>query len=211
MPPRSGPLDSTSESVTTLPQTPLVLAARDAMESVLPPALFGHSVRTFLYARSWAHAERLAFDEEGLLVASLFHDAGLCPPYKDTRRAFQFNSSAALHDLLVRRGVDRGRIWRLTSAVLHHFQPVPRWRYGPEAGLLHIGAYLDAIGLRAWRIRAARRAIRSTYPPGASSRTLFGLIVRSIRGPRSCIGIVLPELFDERVPAIDTRARRGDH
>ena len=194
-----------------LPHTPLVRAARDAMEPILPPALFGHSLRTFLYARSWARATRLAFDEEGLLVASLFHDAGLCAPYRDTRRAFQFNSSAAMRDLLLRSDIAPQRIRRLTSAVLHHFQPVPRWRYGPEAGLLHIGAYLDAIGLRAWRIREARRAIRSVYPPAASSRTLFGLIARSIRGPRSCIGILLPEFFDERDPAIDTGPARDDH
>jgi hypothetical protein len=211
MPQRPDPPGTTSGSAIFLPQTPLVLAARDAMAPVLPPALFGHSLRTFLYARAWAQSERLAFDEEGLLVASLFHDAGLCAPYKDTRRAFQFNSRDALHDLLAGRGVAPARIQRLTSAVLHHFQPVPRWRYGPEAGLLHIGAYLDAVGLRARRIGAARRAIRAHYPPGTSSRTLFGLIVRSIRGPRSCIGIVLPELFDDRSPVIDTRAGRGDH
>jgi hypothetical protein len=211
MPQRSEPSGATRGSATLLPQTPLVLAARHAMEPVLPPALFGHSIRTFLYARAWADAARLSFDEEGLFVASLFHDAGLCAPYKDTRRAFQFNSRDALRDLLARRGVDGGRIQRLTAAVLHHFQPVPRWRYGPEAGLLHIGAYLDAIGLRAWRIRAARRAIRARYPPGTSSLTLFGLIARSIRGPRSCIGILLPEWYEETAGAIDTRAGRGDH
>lgn len=211
MPGRSEARDSTFERVTALPQTPLVLAAREAIEPVLPPALFAHSIRTFLYARAWAHAERLAFDEEGLLVASLFHDAGLCAPYKDTRRAFQFNSSDGLRDLLARRGIDGRRIQRLTRAVLHHFQPIPRWRYGPEAGLLHVGAYLDALGVRAWRIRAARRVIRSAYPPGASSRALFGLIARSIRGPRSCIGLLLPEFFDEAGTEIDTRAARGDH
>jgi hypothetical protein len=200
-----------SEGVTRLPHTPLVVAARDAMEPVLPPVLFGHSVRTFLYARSWARAQRLDFDEEGLFVASLFHDAGLCAPFKDTRRAFQFNSSAAMRELLLVRGVEPERIRRLTSAVLHHFQPVPRWRYGAEAGLLHIGAYLDAVGLRAWGIRGDRRAIRTSYPPRTSSRRLLGLIARSIRGPRSCIGIVLPELFDEREPAIDSRAPGDDH
>lgn len=207
---RPGSGDSV-EGVTTLPRTPLVLAARASLEPVLPPVLFGHSLRTFLYARSWARTKRLAFDEEGLLVASLFHDAGLCVPFKDTRRSFQFNSSAAMRDLLLGHDVAPERIRRLTSAVLHHFQPVPRWGYGPEAGLLHIGAYLDATGLRAWRIREARRAIRSVYPPRTSSRTLLGLIARSIRGPRSCLGIFLPELFDDRDPAIDTRAARDDH
>lgn len=196
--------DSTQHNVTALPATALVIAARDSLAPVLPPVLFAHSVRTFLYARAWARAARMAFDEEGLLVASLFHDAGLCAPFKDTRRAFQINSSAAMRDLLVQRGLEAPRVARLTNAVLHHFQPVPRWRYGPEAGLLHIGAYLDAIGLRAWRIPAARRAIRSEYPPHRSSRQLFGLIARSIRGARSCVGIMLPELFAGPESAIDT-------
>lgn len=199
------------ERVTRLPQTPLVLAARDVLEPVLPTALFGHSIRTFLGARSWARTKQLAFDEEGLLVASLFHDAGLFAPFKDTRRSFQFNSSAAMRELLVRHDIAPQRIRRLTSAVLHHFQPVPRWRYGPEAGLLHIGAYLDVLGLRVWRIREAHRVIRSMYPPRTSSLTLLTSIARSIRGPRSCIGIFLPELFDERDPVIDTGAARDDH
>ena len=54
---------------------------------------------------------------------------------------------------------------------------------------------------------------------------LIGLILRSIRGPRSCLGIMLPELFDadasrfdadaSRIDAdasrIDTRTGRDDH
>jgi hypothetical protein len=192
--------------ITNLPETALVQAARRAMEPVLPPPLFGHSVRTFLYGRAWARKRNVLFDEEGLLVASLFHDAGLCAPYRDTSRAFQFNSSRALGDLLADRGVDRPRIDRLVDAVVHHFQPVPRWGYGPEAALLNIGAYMDAIGLRAWRVRTAVRAIRHEYPPRASRTTLFKLIARSIGGPRSCLGIVLPDLFDD-LPEADERPR----
>jgi hypothetical protein len=195
--------------VTDLPVTPLVAAARDRLAEVLPPPLLHHSIRTFLYGRAWGHRQGIAFDEEGLLVASLFHDAGLCVPYKDTRRAFQLNSSRALGELLVERGVDGARILRLMNAIVYHFQPVPRWRHGPEAGLLHVGAYMDAVGLRARSIRASRPAIRRRYPPGGSTLTLFGLIARSIRGPRSCLGIMLPDLFDDPPGAIDTGAARA--
>ena len=188
--------ESAIATLTDLPETAVTLAARRAVESVLPPPLYGHSIRTFLYGRAWARARSVAFDEEGLLVASLFHDVGLCEPYKDTRRAFQLNSSRALAELLARCGVDRPRIDRLVDAVDYHFQPVPRWRYGSAAGLLHVGAYMDAVGLRRWQIGPESQVVRHAYPPHASSRTLFGLIARSVGGPRSCIGIFLPDLFD---------------
>jgi hypothetical protein len=202
---------SASVAVTELPRTPLTTEAHEAMERVLPPALFRHSVRTFLYGRAWARHHAVSFDEEGLLLVSLFHDAGLCAPYKDTRRAFQFNSGRALAQTLSGLGVDRRRINRLVDAVLHHFQPVPRWSYGPEAGLLHVGAYMDATGLRAWSVaREERRAIRCRYPRRVSTMRLLSLIARSIRGPQSCIGIMLPELYYERPGAIDSRLARDD-
>lgn len=193
------PADGSAVSgVAEVPRTPLSDAARALLSPVLPPALLGHSLRTFLYGRAWALVHGVRFDEEGLLLASLFHDAGLCPPYKDARRAFQLNSGRALAEWLRSHGVDGARIGRLTDAVRYHFQPVPRWSRGPEAGLLHVGAYMDAIGLRAWSVREARRAIRRCHPPRGSSTTLFGLIGRSIHGPASCLGIVLPDLVDPR-------------
>jgi hypothetical protein len=183
--------------IIAIPQTVLALAAKTAMESVLPPKLFQHSMRTFFYGRAWARKRDIAFDEEGLFVASLFHDAGLCPPFKDTRRAFQLNSARALGELLHERGVEPERRDRLQAAVHHHLQPVPRWRRGPESGLLHIGAYMDVMALRAWRVRAERRVIREAYPLAASLMVLR-MIVGSIRGLRSCLGIILPKLFDEQ-------------
>jgi hypothetical protein len=184
--------------VLDLPDSTLAVAVRRVVEPVLPRVLLHHSLRTFLYGRTWARRHGVSCDEDGLFAASLFHDLGLCEPYRDTRRAFQLNSSRALADLLDTLRVERSRRDRLVSAVTHHFQPLPRWREGPEAGLLHIGAYMDVAGLRRWSVRAAVPIIRHAYPPCGTSRTLFTLVGRSIRSPRSCLGIMLPDWCDDR-------------
>ena len=147
----------------------------------MPAPVLRHSIRAYLLAEAYAEAEKLAFDREGLAVASLFHDIALFPPYREPRRPFPFNSSQVMLALLNQHQVPASRAAALVDAVDFHFQLWPHWSAGPEAGLLHVGAYMDVLGFRRWRFRAFAASIEQLHPRE-------GLIGPFISGVVSCIG-----------------------
>lgn len=177
-----------------LPDTRLVGEAEAIARAAMPQPILLHSIRTFLLAEAYASAARVAFDAEGLAVASMFHDLGLFPPYRDRRRPFPFNSSRAMLAFLDERGVAAGRAAALVDAVDFHFQFWPPWKAGPEAGLLHVGAYMDVVGLRRRRLRDAADAIDRDYPRAGLLRSFTGGVLRCLGTPVSVAGLFAPGL-----------------
>lgn len=175
-----------------LPDTRLVVEAEAVARAALPRALLNHSVRTFLLAQAYAKVARIDCDIEGLAVASLFHDLGLCEPYRDRRRPFTFNSSRAMVAFLDQHHVPAPRVAALVDAVDFHFELWPRWQAGPEAGLLHVGAYMDVLGARRGRIRADATRIDQHYSRQGLVTTFVSRALRSIGSPLSVVGLMLP-------------------
>src|SRR5258708_4460768 len=118
----------------------------------MSPVYFAHSLRTYGCATAFAKKRKLSFDEEGLYVASLFHDTGLFLPWRDSSRAFQLVSAQHLRHFLEEHQIDPDRTNRLVQSIEYHVVPAPRWKLGEEVGLLHVGAWMDAIGWRRWTI-----------------------------------------------------------
>ena len=84
-----------------LPETPLSREAYDAASASAPPEILNHSIRVYLLGKVYALRKDIAFDEEGLYLAALFHDLGLCPAYTDGSRPFQVNGSiGSVHSCL---------------------------------------------------------------------------------------------------------------
>lgn len=158
--------------------------------------LLRHSIRTYLLAEAYAGAERITFDREGLAVASLLHDVALFPPYRDPRRPFPFNSSRVMIQLLDRHQVAAPRAAALVDAVDFHFQLWPRWQAGPEAGLLHVGAYMDIVGSRRRRFRAFAATLNHDYPRAGLMRSFARRVLGCVGRPASFVGLFAPGLCD---------------
>src|SRR5688572_8463310 len=141
-----------------LPRTPIIDAARELLDEA-PPAVKNHSIRTFLLGRAYARKRGVELDEEALCVAALFHDMGLLPHHLDPQKPFTQTSSELLAEFLEDRSFPESNARVLRDAILLHMLPFPRWSRGPIAGLLQIGAWMDATGLRKWGVRQSAREI----------------------------------------------------
>ena len=177
------------------PRSKLAKAAFAHVEKHMSPVYFAHSLRTFGCAQAFAERKKLTYDEEGLYVSSLFHDVGLFPPWRDTSRAFQLVSGQHLRAFLAEHQVDDARAARLVASIEYHVGPLPRWGLGPEVGLLHVGAWMDAVKWRRWSAGDAPAALESEFPRGAFLSEACRLVVSSVGSPSALLGMLLPDWF----------------
>ena len=178
-----------------LPDTPLVREALALTRAGLTEDLFQHSCRTYLLARAWGARRKLECDEEGLCLAALLHDAGLCPRWFDAARPFPLNSSGALRDFLRARAVPPARIPPLADAIDFHMSLRPRWDKGTVAGLLQVGAWMDCIGLRVWNVWTEARAIARAHPRLGLTWKVPLHIAASLGSAASCLGLLWPDRY----------------
>src|SRR5229473_2749827 len=79
-----------------LPNTSLSKEAYTIINVVAEPEIVNHSIRIYLLGKAYAQKKNINFEDEGLYLAALFHDLGLCPTYRNSSQPFQINSSRAL-------------------------------------------------------------------------------------------------------------------
>jgi len=176
-----------------LPDTPLVQEATRFAQAALTPSIQRHSQRTFLLGRAYARARAIAFDEEDLLLAALFHDLGLTDTFADSRKAFTEIGAGLLEEFLTQRG-DPRRGQLLGEAIDFHMQLLPRWSKGPVVGLLQVGAWMDVSRLRAGRVGRDRIASVEAVFPRAEFESEFNARLRKSFGSfRSCARLLVPK------------------
>ncbi len=180
------------DKIHDLPDTALVTNARKLLERAAPSPLVRHSVRAFLLGAAYGRKKRIAFDEEGLALAAVFHDLGLTPEFGDPTRPFTFASSKALRLYLQDREVAAERIDVLADAIEQHMQLLPRFSHGAEVGLLQVGAWMDATGLRRWSVRSEAREIARKHPREGFDLLFPGTLLHSIGSFRACAGLLFP-------------------
>jgi hypothetical protein len=71
-------------------------------------------------------------------------------------------------------------------------QLFPRWSKGDVAGLLQIGAWMDATGIRRGRIAEEAARIEALYPRGPFARVFRRRLLASMASPSACFGLLFP-------------------
>ncbi|MFC8101316.1 hypothetical protein [Streptomyces sp. NPDC057363] len=130
----------------------------------LPPHVAVHSLRTFLLADACARIRGTTYDRVGLLAAAAFHDAGLVGRTRLRRGGFPGRSAELLDSFLAGHAVGAERRGALTRAVREHMRPFPARDAGPEARLLHFGAWLDVTGRGERLVPGDRRRLSDLAP-----------------------------------------------
>ena len=172
----------------TLPDTALVREARALLVDTLEPPILAHSLRVFLLGAAYAERRRVAFDEEGLLLAAMFHDLGLTPARRQPRRPFPLVGADALATMLAPSADPRAGA--LHDAIAMHMELSPRWSAGPAAGLLHVGAWMDAAGRYAREVDLGERAeIAAAYPRDGFDGLFRRRVLGSIGSLGACLGL----------------------
>ncbi|MBS2028245.1 MAG: HD domain-containing protein [Deltaproteobacteria bacterium] len=181
-------------STLELPDTLPVKKARALLEQAAPALIVAHTLRTFHLARAVGHKRALDFDEEGLALAALFHDLGLCEGHRVSGKPFPIASSRLLRAELTGQIPDE-RIGAMADAVEQHMQFFPRWSMGPVAGLLQIGAWMDVTGRGRGQISEEATRIRAELPPPQAGWPFWKGVLPKALNPLTCVGYVFPQLF----------------
>jgi hypothetical protein len=165
--------------------------ARDAVQACAeaqPRTIMEHNYRSFIFARALGSLEGIAHDEELLLVATMFHDAGaLAPDTADGGRCFTLKGAADAEAHGTAAGWSSDRSAAAAEAITLHINPYVPLERGPEAHLMHDGVLLDAVGLRAWQIRKdAIERVRSRHPRLRFSQEGGRLLAEQARAIPGC-------------------------
>jgi hypothetical protein len=149
-----------------IPDSKVALEAVEACGALQPATIIEHNYRSFIFARALGRLERIEHDEELLLVATMFHDAGVLEPdLTDGGRCFTLKGAQDAEAHAGAAGWPRDRCAGAAEAITLHINPAVPLEQGTEAHLMHDGVLLDAVGLRAWQIRKQGiERVRASHP-----------------------------------------------
>ncbi len=136
------------------------MAALQLARANIPPLLFNHSVRTFLFGTLLEQADGVETDHEMLLVASAFHDFGLVAKYASVGQPFEMDSADAAKRFLDERGVPAPKVELVWRAIAMHTSALVAHE-APQVSLVGAGAGADVFGSGLARL-----------PPGAMEEIL---------------------------------------
>lgn len=120
--------------------------AYQIVQQSLPPAIFNHSVRTYLYTQAlaqhekspWAAPDRLPI----LFSACLFHDMG-CAAANDGPQRFEVCGADAAAEHLRKFGVDDADVQEVWIAIALHTSPGIAERITSLARLMRLAILMD--------------------------------------------------------------------
>ncbi|MFD6274105.1 HD domain-containing protein [Streptomyces sp. NPDC060209] len=128
------------------PRTDLALRTVRYVEGIESPALFNHSMRSYLYGRSAGEQQGLRpgqdYDDELLFLGCVLHDAGLSPE-GDGDQPFDIDGADLAARFLTDQGLAPGKVDVVWDAIALHLHYGIAVRKRPEIALVTIGAGYD--------------------------------------------------------------------
>ncbi|WP_454056719.1 HD domain-containing protein [Cupriavidus sp. Marseille-Q8015] len=151
-----------------IPDSRLAREVAEFVRDTESDLLFNHSTRVFLWGALLGKIKNVSFDPELLYIASMFHDIGLTPAYRDSELRFEVDGANAAREFLRSRQVaeaDVATVW--TAIALHTTPGIPEHMDG-EIALVQAGAGMDVAG-RGFDdfTQQQRAAVVAAYPRGA--------------------------------------------
>ncbi len=151
-----------------IPDSRIAKDAAEHAQTLCPPNLYLHCIRTYFYGGLLAQGQGLKVDLELLFVGSILHDLGISPTFIEEASHLCFATTGAREAarFVVARGWDETRVRRLYESISLHFNArIDHRVHGTEARFLGEGAQIDVLGMRFQRVpRSAVRVIEEQYP-----------------------------------------------
>ncbi|NGX07535.1 HD domain-containing protein [Mycobacteroides franklinii] len=130
-----------------IPDSTLAAEATELVLDTAPRLIFHHSRRVFLFGALQGRQRGIAFDQELLYIAAMFHDLGLNERFHHSGRRFEVDSAFEAQAFLQSHGVPADAVRRVWTAIALHTTPgVPEYME-PEVPLLTAGVEYDVLGL----------------------------------------------------------------
>ena len=168
--------------------------AREAEEACaeLPPALRGHSYRTWLFGSALATVDGHTMDDELFYCGALLHDYGIVSP--TASRDFTLGSVERMLSCADAAGLDDERADLLADGICVHTTPGVNVDIDGTIGCyLQWGAMVDGAGLRMWDVapRNVEEVLRR-YPRGDFKRELIAMMrAEASAVPRGRFGLLV--------------------
>jgi hypothetical protein len=102
-----------------LPETALIVRAYDQARERMPPYLFNHVTRSWIFATRIAAMESITYDAEVVAVSTLLHDIGLTP-HGDGPNRFEVNGAAVAAGFVREFGFDARRAQLVWDSIALH-------------------------------------------------------------------------------------------
>ena len=184
-----------------VPDTALAREATRIAQAALPPEIFNHSLRTFLFAQLVAKAKTIDHDVEIVYVASILHDTGMSPAHMSDTRPFEVDGAFVARDLLGKHGVSAARMDAAWDAVALHDNGAIAAHKQAEVRLVSAGVSAD---FGAFLELMTREQIVAVL--GAAPRTTFvdvfldASAVVAKKKPGACAHSFVADVGYKRVP-----------
>ncbi|MFV2117147.1 HD domain-containing protein [Streptomyces sp. Act-28] len=128
------------------PRTDVALNTLDFVRGIEDPAIFNHSLRTYLYGRFLGERQGLLpdrdYDDELLFLGCVLHDVGLTPEGNGDH-CFHLDGADLASGFLTEQGVSPERAEVVWDAVALHLHREIALRKRPEIALVSAGAGFD--------------------------------------------------------------------
>lgn len=164
-----------------LPSSPAVKAVLSTIETLGPPALVGHALRTYAFGTVLGIQAGLAWDRELFAFGALLHDIALARR-RSEYTCFAHDGALQAIDLLEAHGVEPARAQQAGEGICLHLRVSVPPELGVEAHLVNAGSGLDVVGMRVRELSPETvDAIVARHPRGDLVRTLQQVLAEEAR------------------------------
>jgi cyanamide hydratase family protein with HD domain len=147
-----------------IPDSELANQATRLVRELSPTFLFNHGVRVFMFADAIGRHNKLKYDREVVYLAAVMHDVGLISRFNGTG-AFEVEGAGVARRFLLAHGLPERRADLVHEAIALHAAVGKASKMAPEIALVHFGAGMDVVGLRAEDLSTETvRHIVDAYP-----------------------------------------------
>ncbi|WP_433663996.1 HD domain-containing protein [Nocardia sp. CA-128927] len=130
----------------TIPDAASCRAATEVAAAYCTPALFNHSVRSYLWSAGHAQLNGIEFDAELLYVAALLHDLGLVEEFDNNALSFEVSGGHLAWVFGAAAGWPAQRRARVSEVIIAHMADSVDVTIDPEGYLLEHGTGVDISG-----------------------------------------------------------------
>lgn len=163
----------------SVPDTPAARGALEVARQYHSPAMFAHSLRSWLWAEGFAHVEGLhSIDHELLYVAAILHDIGTVTEFDNYTISYEHAGGHVGVALTAGAGWPAARRARVLEVIVRHNWLQVDPAMDPEGHLLEIATGLDISGSRPDALpESFRREVLVAYPRGSLAAEFSACVV----------------------------------
>jgi hypothetical protein len=130
----------------TSPETTAAAGANEIAQRYCSPALYAHSVRSYLWGVAYAAHRGLEFDGELFYVAAMLHDIGLTRPFDAHEMPFEDAGGQVAWVFATGSGWPEERRTRVAQVIERHMWPTVDPDEDVEGHLLEVSTGIDISG-----------------------------------------------------------------